>query len=156
MSKILLLYDTTEEDLVRDFKDLLDELNLSTSMIPLSPDMGLTLEDKEEYYLKDASGIIFIITPGSERLGSMYPSPSVTHEMGQVKEKFKEKPSNVIYLVDNKCNLPAIDQKSYNLFNRNDMRSVIGQQKGDRLLFAINRGPTSKTAPARMTPFGRG
>lgn len=126
MSKILLLYDTTEKDLIRDFKDLLDELNLSTSMIPLSPDKGLSLEDKEEYYLEDASGIIFIITPGSERLGSMYPSPSVSHEMGQVKGKFKGKPSNVIYLVDNKCNLPAIDQKSYILFNRNDMRSVIG------------------------------
>lgn len=125
MSKILLLYDTTEKDLIRDFKDLLDELNLSTFMIPLSPDKGFTLEDKEEHYLKNVSGIIFIITPGSERFGSMYPSPSVSHEMGQVKEKFRENPRNVIYLVDQKCHIPAIDQKSYILFNRNDMRSVI-------------------------------
>ena len=61
MSNLLLLYDTTEKDLARDFKDLLDELNVgSIAMIPSSPDKGLTLEDKEEYYLKDASGIILL------------------------------------------------------------------------------------------------
>ena len=42
-----------------------------------------------------------------------------------MKAKFKGKTRNVIYLVDDKCNLPAIDQKSYILFNRNSMRSVI-------------------------------
>jgi len=126
MANILLLYDTTEKDLARDFKDLLDELNVGPIiMIPSSPDKGLTLEDKEEYYLKDAIGIIFILTPGAERLGSMYPSPSVSHEMGQVKEKFRENPRNVIYLVDKHCDIPAIDQKSYLFFERNDIRSVI-------------------------------
>ncbi len=69
MSKILLLYDTTEKDLIRDFKDLLDELNLSTSMIPLSPDKGLTLEAKEDYYLKNALEIIFIIYSGFRTIG---------------------------------------------------------------------------------------
>lgn len=126
MANILLLYDTTEKDLARDFKDLFDELNVGPIiMIPSSPDKGLTLDGKEEYYLKEAEGIIFILTPGSERLHSLYPSPSVSHEMGQVKQKFNTKPDNVIYVADQKCKLPAIDQKSYILFDRNDIRSVI-------------------------------
>lgn len=126
MSKILLLYDTTAKDLARDFKDLLDELNIGpVCLIPSSPDKGLTLENKEEYYLKDAEGAIFIITPGSERLGSLYPSPSVSHEMGQLKQKFRQRSKNVIYLVDKECNLPAIDQKSYILFKKTDIRSVL-------------------------------
>ena len=126
MANILLLYDTTEKDLARDFKDLLDELNVgSIIMIPSSPDKGLTLDAKEETYLKEAEGIIFILTPGSERLGTLYPSPSVAHEMGQAKQKFNTKPENIIYLADQKCKLPAIDQKSYILFERTNIRSVI-------------------------------
>lgn len=125
MAKLLFLYDTTQKDLARDCKDLFEELNISIIMIPLSPDKGFTLEDKEEHYLNEAEGAIFMLTPGSERLGSLYPSPSVTHEMGQVKQKFKTNPNNVVYLVDKDCNLPTIDQKSYILFNRNDIRSVI-------------------------------
>ena len=94
-------------------------------MISLSPSKGLTLEGKERHYFETADGVIFIITPGSERLDRFYPSPSVTHEMGQAKEKFKTKPESVIYLVDEKCNQPAIDQKTYIKFNPKDIRSVI-------------------------------
>lgn len=126
MANILLLYDTKEKDLARDFKDLLEEFNIgSIIMIPLSSDRGFTLEEKERHYFDSAEGALFIITPGSERLGSFYPSPSVTHEMGQAKQRFQKKPECVIYLVDESCNLPAIDQKTYVGFNRNDIRSVI-------------------------------
>ncbi|MBU1863048.1 MAG: hypothetical protein KKH94_05215 [Candidatus Omnitrophica bacterium] len=126
MSYILILYDIHEKDLVRDFNDLFEELNFGPiKLIALSPDMGLTLEGKEGQYLKSAEGVIFIITPGAERFGSFFPSPSVSHEMGQVKQKFEKKPENVIYLVDKKCNLPAIDQKGYIQFDRNNMRSIL-------------------------------
>ncbi len=104
MTNLLLLYDLTEKDLARDIKDFLEELNVgSIKMIALSADKGLTLEDKKRHYFEEADGALFIITPGSERLWSVYPSPSVSHEMGQAKQKFKEKPASVIYLVDNKC-----------------------------------------------------
>ena len=126
MANLLLLYDTKERDLARDFKDLLEEFNIgSITMIPLCSDRGFTLEEKERHYFDTADGAIFVITPGSERLGSLYPSPSVTHEMGQAKQKFQKKPECVIYLVDELCNLPAIDQKTYIGFKRDDMRSII-------------------------------
>jgi len=126
MASILLLYDTKQKDLARDFNDLLEEFNLgSIIMIPLSPDKGLTLEKKEEQYFESADGAIFIITPGSERFGMLYPSPSVAHEMGQAKQKFKMKPESVIYLVDENCNQPAIDQKSYIAFNPTNIRSTL-------------------------------
>lgn len=127
MANILLLYDLKEKDLARDFKDLLEEFNIgSVIMIPLSPDRGLTLEDKEKHHFDSADGALFIITPGAERLGNFYPSPSVTHEMGQAKQKFQKKPECAIYLVDEDCKLPAVDQKSYISFNRKDIRSIIG------------------------------
>ena len=44
MGNILLLYDTNEKDLARDFKELLAELDLVAKMIPLSPDIGKTLQ----------------------------------------------------------------------------------------------------------------
>lgn len=126
MANLLLLYDTKERDLARDFKDLLEEFNIGTiTMIPLSLDRGFTLEDKERHYFDSVEGALFIITPGSERLGSLYPSPSVTHEMGQAKQKFQKKPECVMYLVDELCNLPAIDQKTYIGFKRDDIRSAI-------------------------------
>jgi len=125
MGNILLLYDTKEKDLARDINDLLRELNIDIAMIPLSTDRGLTLDEKEKHYFDLAIGAIFLITPGSERFGSFFPSPSVSHEMGQAKQKFQEKPESVIYLVDNGCNIPAIDQRVYIPFNRNDVRSII-------------------------------
>lgn len=115
-----------EKDLARDFKDLLEEVNIgSIIMIPLSPNRGFTLEKKERHYFDSADGALFIITPGSERLGSLFPSPSVAHEMGQAKQKFQKKPECVIYLVDAGCNVPAIDQTAYIRFNREDIRSII-------------------------------
>lgn len=129
MSNILLLYDTKEKDLARDFEDFLKELNIGNiRLIPLSADKGFTLEEKEKHYFDEAIGAIFIITQGSERLGSgdKFPSPSVSHEMGQAKQKFKDNSATVIYLVDSQCNIPAIDQKSYIPFKRDDVRSVVG------------------------------
>lgn len=126
MKDILLLYDMNERDFIRDFKDLLEEVNIGPiSMIPLSPDRGLTLEAKEKEHFKSAEGAIFIITPGSERLGGLYPSPSVSHEMGQAKQKFQEKPECVIYLVDQNCSMPSIDQQAYITFDRKDARSIL-------------------------------
>lgn len=126
MANILLLYDTTEKDIARDFQDLFEEFNIgSITMIPLSPNNGFTLEEKEKYHFDSANGAVFIITPGAERLGQIYPSPSVTHEMGQAKQKFKDKPESVIYLVDEKCKLPVVDQRAYINFNRGEIRSVL-------------------------------
>lgn len=125
MGNVLLLYDTTEKDLARDFTDLLAELDLAAKMIPLSPDIGKTLQSKEEHYLNSVEGIVFLITPGSERKGKLFPSPSVADEMGQAKQMFKDKPEKVIYLVDNDCNVQAVDQKGYIPFDRKDIRSVI-------------------------------
>jgi len=126
MANLLLLYDTKEKDLARDVKDLLEEFNIGPIiMIALSPNQGWTLSEKEKHYFESANGALFIITPGSERLGSSYPSPSVSHEMGQATQKFEKKPECVIYLVDTNCNLPAVDQRAYIPFNRKDIRSII-------------------------------
>jgi len=125
MNNILLLYDTQEEDLARDFKDLLAELDIEVSMIPLSSNKGKTLQEKEEHYFDFADGAIFIITSGSNRLGKTFPSPSVCEEMGQAKRKFKDKPEKIIYLVDKKCTIPTIDQKSYIPFDRENIRSIV-------------------------------
>ncbi|MBI4683672.1 MAG: hypothetical protein HY755_00550 [Nitrospirae bacterium] len=125
MNNILLLYDTQEEDLARDFKYLLAEFAIRVTMIPLSSNKGKTLQDKEEHYFDFADGAIFIITPGSYRFGKTFPSPSVCDEMGQAKRKFKDKPEKIIYLVDKNCTLQAIDQKPYIPFDRNDIRSIV-------------------------------
>lgn len=125
MGNILLLYDTTEKDLARDFKELLAELDLAAMMIPLSADIGKTLQAKEEHYFDSVEGIVFLITPGSERMGKLFPSPSVADEMGQAKQKFKSVPEKVIYLVDKTCTIQAVDQKSYIQFNRQDIRSIL-------------------------------
>ena len=125
MSSILFLYDTQEKDLARDFADLLVEFDLDIKMIPLLPDLGKTLQAKEEHYFDSVECMFFLITPGSERMGKLFPSPSVSDEMGQAKQKFKNEPEKVIYLVDKNCNIQAIDQKSYILFDRKDIRTVI-------------------------------
>lgn len=125
MARILFLYDTKEADLARDFKDFLAELSVNFIMIPLSPDLGMTLEQKEERYFDLADGAIFLVTPGSERAGVKFPSPSVSHELRQAKQKFSSKPESVICLVDEECKMPAIDQIAYVSFRRQNMRSVI-------------------------------
>lgn len=126
MANLLLLYDINNSDIARDFKDLLTELNVgSIIMIPLSPDKALTLEEKEQRNFKSADGALFIVTPGSERLGKLYPSPIVALEMGQAKTQFQNKPECVIYLVDDRCELPSIDQKPYVSFKRDDIRSIL-------------------------------
>lgn len=125
MAYVLLLYDTLEKELARDIKEFLIEIGVENlKMIPMEPDRGLTLQDKEAHYIESAIGAIFIITPGSERLGKLFPSPSVTEEMGQAKQKFEKYPERIIYWVDKRCNLQSIDQRSYIPFDRDDIRSI--------------------------------
>jgi len=121
MNNVLFLYDTQEEDLARDFKDLLAEFDIKVAMIPLSSNKGKTLQDKEEHYFDSVAGAIFLITPRIES----FPSSSVSNEMGQAKQKFKHKPEKVIYLVDKNCTVPTIDQKPYIQFDRNNIRSIV-------------------------------
>lgn len=125
MNSILFLYDTQEKDLARDFVDFLAELDLDIKMIPLSPNQEKTLQTKEEHHFDSVEGAIFLITPGSERLGKLFPSPSVADEMGQAKQKFRNQSGKFIYLVDIKCNIQAVDQKPYIPFDRNNIRSIV-------------------------------
>lgn len=125
MSNILFLYDTQEKDLARDFEDLLMELDINIKMIPRSPNLEKTLQSKEEAHFDSADGVIFLITPGSNRYGKSFPSPSVADEMGQAKQKFRSKPHKSIYLVDSRCNIQAVDQKPYIQFDRNNIRSIV-------------------------------
>lgn len=74
MAKLLLLYDTMETDFARDVEAFLRELGLDVVMIPLSPDMGKTLQEKEKHYFAQGVGAVFLLTPGSERNGKPYPS----------------------------------------------------------------------------------
>lgn len=122
---ILLLYDTKEEDLARDFEEFLEVHNFEVVMIPRAPDLGLPLQQKEDLYIKKAEAAIFLITPGCERNGAQMPSPSVADEMGHVRERFSSTPERVIYLVDKTCKPQAIDQTSYLMFTRGDIRSVL-------------------------------
>jgi len=126
MEPILLCYDIKEKDLARDIKDFLYEIGVeNTIMIPLEADRGLTLQDKEKKYIDSARGIIFLLTPGAARFEKYFPSPSVTEEMGQAKQKFRKAPERIIYLKDVNCHIQAIDQRCYIPFERNDIRSVI-------------------------------
>lgn len=126
MGNLLLLYDTTEKDLARDLKDFLKEVYLGeVVMIPLSADKGFTLQGKEEHYMNDCEGAVFLLTVGCQRFGQPYPSPSVTLEMGQTKTKFQNQPNKVIYLKEEDCNMPAIDQATYIQFNRNKIRTIL-------------------------------
>ncbi|MHB8482726.1 MAG: hypothetical protein ACYDBV_08345 [Nitrospiria bacterium] len=98
MSHILLLYDLNEKDFARDIKDFLEEIKMEfpITMIALSPNKGLTLEEKEKYYFENAIGAIFIITPGSEREGAKFASPSINVEIGLTKKKFEKNSEKVI------------------------------------------------------------
>ncbi|MBI5739990.1 MAG: hypothetical protein HZA16_04640 [Nitrospirae bacterium] len=118
MNNILLLYDTQEEDLARDVKDFLNELEVIIEMIPLAPNRGNTLQDKEKYFFDSADGAIFLVTPRTESS----PSSSVSLEMGLAKKFIPEK---VIYLVEKNCNVATIDQKPHIKFDRNNIRSII-------------------------------
>lgn len=125
MSNLLLLYDTQEEDLARDMRDLLRHFVTEVTMIPLAPDVGGTLQSKEASYFSKADGALFLITPGAERAGRPFPSPSVSDEMGQAKKIFEDTPGRLIYLVDSRCSIQAVDQRPYIRFVRNDIRSVV-------------------------------
>lgn len=125
MSHLLLFYDTKEKDLARDLGDFIAEHDVEIKMIPRSPESGLTLDQKEQIHIENASGVVVLVTPGSKRDGKDFPSPSVNHEMGQVKQRFKDAPASIIYLVENGCGMPAVDQTCYIPFNRSDMRSVV-------------------------------
>ncbi|HXV78791.1 MAG TPA: hypothetical protein VEG60_02820 [Candidatus Binatia bacterium] len=105
--------------------DLIEELDIVVKLIPQSPDLGKTLQEKEEHYFNESDALVFLLTPGSSRKGTDYPSPSVADEMGQARQKFKNQPEKVIYLVDKACNIQVIDQKGYIAFDRTDMRSVL-------------------------------
>lgn len=123
--KLLLMHDTNEKDLARDVKEFLDALGISAEMIIKMPDKGLTLHKKEELYLNITDGIVFLVTPGSERNGQQFPSPSINDELGRSKEMFKDNPERVIYMVEEGCNIAAIDQKAYIPFNRSNGRIMI-------------------------------
>jgi hypothetical protein len=125
MSRVLLLYDTKERDLARDLNDLLSELKIEVTMIPAAPDMGKSLQDKESHYFNDVDGAIFLVTPGAVREETAMPSPSVADEMGQAKQKFEKTPARIIYLVDDRCVIQAVDQKAYISFRRDDTRSIL-------------------------------
>ena len=124
MTDWLLFYDTKERDLARDLQDFLKEIGLETKMIPRSPDRG-TLEEKEAHYIENAAGAIFLLTAGADRDGKSYPSPSVTDEMGQSKQRFKENRNRIIYLVEKGCAIQAIDQQTYIEFEGTKVRSVL-------------------------------
>ena len=127
MGYMLLLYDTNEKDLARDIKEFLNEIGVEDiKMIPMEADRGLTLQGKEAHYIESAIGAVFLITPGSTRLEKLFPSPSVSVELGQTKQRFKKYPERVLYLVDRKCELPSIEQRCYIPFDRNDIRSIVG------------------------------
>ena len=122
---LLLFYDTKEKDLARDLNGFLEVLGVKVTMISRSPDRGLTLDAKEQACIDEASGAVVLITPGSERGGRQYPSPSVADEMGQSKQRFRKTPEALIYLVDSTCSIQAVDQRSYIRFDRSDIRTVL-------------------------------
>jgi hypothetical protein len=125
MSHQLLFYDTKEKDLARDLSDFISELGVEIKMMPRSPEGGMTLDQKERTLIAGASGVVVLVTPGSTRDGREFASPSVNHEMGQARERFKETPAAIIYLVEDGCTIPTVDQTCYIPFNRNNMRSVV-------------------------------
>ncbi len=126
MTKLLLLYDLKEKDLARDVSELLKEMGIDEIfMIPLSPNLGLSLVEKEGHYIKSCDGAIFIVTPGAARSGQDYPSPSVSVEIGQINERFKTQPERIIYLWEEGCAPPTIHQKAFINFNRSNIRSII-------------------------------
>lgn len=124
--KLLLLHDTAEKDLARDLREFLELFELEVVMIVDSPELDATLQNKENQLFKGVSAAVFLLTKGATRAGVAYPSPSVTHEMGQAQQLFMGAPGLVVYLLEHGCSVPAIDQKPYVQFDRSDMRSVLG------------------------------
>ena len=127
MSKTLLfLYDLKEKDLVRDLRSFLETLGVENiNMIPLEESQGLSLEEKEKHNFKGAFAALFLITPGSQRDGKWYPSPSVSVEVGIAKKQFEKFPQRVFYLVSSNCEISAVDQKCRISFSNGDARSII-------------------------------
>jgi len=125
VAKILLLYDTQEDDLARDVGDLVTQLGCEIVMIPKSADRGKTRQAKEDAYFSAAAGAIFLITPGSMRDQKLFPSPSVADEMGRAREFFKTTPEKITYLVQKGCQIQSVDQRCYISFERENMRSVL-------------------------------
>lgn len=135
MNRLLLLYDTDDRDFARDISDLVKAMDVDVEMIPRAPDGGTTLQQKEANFFTNVDAALFLLTPGSERHGKSYPSPSVADEMGQARERFKEEPWRVIYLVDKECSIQAVDQRAYIDFDRKDHRSMIEAVR--RLILAL-------------------
>ena len=120
--KLLLLYDTQEQDFARDLKEFFQGLGIQeVRLIPLEPGRGGTLGDKEKHYLEDSPDLIlFHLTPrGQDRV----PSPSVSEEMGLVRAKFS--PDRVLYLVNENCKVGAINQKEQIRYKADDPRTIV-------------------------------
>ena len=92
-------------------------------MLPLSPDHGLSLEEKEKHYYGKHDSALFYVTPGSTRDGKHYPSASVADEMGMARVKYAKE--RIFYLVEEGCNIQPVDQKCYVKFVKTDFRSII-------------------------------
>jgi hypothetical protein len=135
MGKLLLLYDTTDKDFARDVFDFAQALDIEVEMIPRATDGGRTLQRKEEDAFEAVEAAVFVITPGSQRNGKWFPSPSVADEMGRAKERFKQEPWRLIYLVDAECNIQAVDQIAYIPFTRTDHRVMV--EAMTRLILAL-------------------
>jgi hypothetical protein len=61
MRTILLFYDTRENDLAKDFRELFDELGVELTMIARSPSMGKTLQGKEHAYFESSTAAMFLL-----------------------------------------------------------------------------------------------
>ena len=147
VSGLLLLYDTKDKDLARDLRDFLFEVGADVAMIPLEVNLGRTLQDKEAISFEKTDGALFLLTPGADRDGLRFPSPSVTDEMGRAKERFRDRPERLLYLVDRDCHVQSVDQKAYIHFTRADMRSVVeAMTLLIRELKAANLMPTQANA----------
>ena len=143
----LLLYDTDDEGLARDLSHFLRVLGVEPTMILWAPSGGRTLKENQDYYFKNARVALFLITPGSIRHGNDYPSPSVVHEMGRASHPGIKG----IYLAEEGCELPSVDQKVHIRFNREKMPSVIGALT--RLITELHdAGMLAAATPDATTP----
>jgi len=123
---LVVLYDTDEAELTGDVVAFLRALDLKVETVVKTSNRGKTLHVKEQDVLDKADVWVFILTPGSSRHGQEgFPSQSVCDEMGRAKERFKNQPERVIYLVDSKCNPQAVDQLAYISFDRDNPRTII-------------------------------
>lgn len=126
MNNFLILYDTNEEDLAKDFEDLLEDIGIkNVKLIPLSPNKGKTLEGKEDHYFGSAYGVLFIITPRFTVEGKQHCSNSIAVEVGMAKTIFHNNPERIILLLEEGCEQPTVIQRAYIPFVRGDIRSII-------------------------------